>query len=154
MSHHLPLPLLLLLLALVACGAAADAGPQPPDIAYGQDVCDACGMVIDQPKFAAATVLTNTESHKFGDIGDMLVYHMDHPDQTVVAWFVHDYHSEEWIDAQTAFYVMSPQLITPMGFGVAAFADQAQAAQLAQELGANVMTFDEVELAIHLKVHG
>lgn len=148
------LSLLIFLLALVACGSAADAGPQPPDIAYGQDVCATCGMVIDQPKFAAATVLTSSESHKFGDIGDMLVYHMDHPDQTVAAWFVHDYHSEEWIDAQTAHYVISAELITPMSYGVAAFSQQSDAAQLAQELGVSVLSFDEAELAIHLKVHG
>ncbi len=153
MRYWISLLVVSLVVLLAAC-RQADTGPQPPDIAYGQDMCDECGMVIDQPKFAAATVLTTGESHKFDDIGEMVAYHMEHPDQTVEAWFVHDYYSEEWIRAETAYYIVSSELMTPMSFGVAALANAAEAAKLGQELGANVLTFDEMRLAVHIKAHG
>ena len=48
-------------LVLSACSPKS-AEPQPPEIAYGQDTCDACGMIISDAKFAAATLLTSGEA--------------------------------------------------------------------------------------------
>lgn len=142
-------------LLLVTCSPATDNGePQPPEIAYGQDMCDACGMIIDAPKFAAATVLKNGEARKFDDIGDMLAFHMDHPDQQVQARFVHDYNTGKWIRAEKAFYVVSPSIASPMGHGFAAFGDKAAAAEFARRLGVDVLDFDQARLAAHVEVHG
>lgn len=140
-------------LLLTAC-APASSEPTPPEIAYGQDVCDACGMIIGDARYAAATLLEDGQTHKFDDIGDMVVYHMDRPDQQVAAWFVHDYESEAWIRGEAAFYVMSSEVDTPMGHGVAAFEAEADAAEMAQRLGVEALTFEELRLAIHLAVHG
>ncbi len=152
----------LLALALLICGSllatcspsAGSDEPQPPEIAYGQDVCDACGMILDEPKFAAATLLADGETRKFDDIGDMFVYHMDHPDQQVQAWFVHDHGGEKWLRAEKAFFVMSDSIATPMGHGLAAFADQAAAEAFAAQLGGQALNFDEARAQIHVKVHG
>ena len=48
---------------------------QPPEIHYGEDVCDACGMLISEAKFAAASVDQDGTAHKFDDIGDLLDYY-------------------------------------------------------------------------------
>jgi copper chaperone NosL len=140
-------------LLLTACSPKIT-GPQPPDIAYGQDVCDACGMIVSDAKFAAATLLTNDEYRKFDDIGEMVTYHMDHPEQQVKAWFVHDHTSEAWIRGETAFFVLSEQLQTPMGSGVAAFEKKDDAEAFAAETSGKVLTLDELRVEIHLKVHG
>ena len=140
---------------LATCSPPANPDePQPPEIAYGQDVCDACGMILDEPKFAAATLLTSGETRKFDDIGDMFVYHMDHPDQQVQVWFVHDYSTEKWARAEKAFFVMSDSIATPMGHGLAAFADPVEAEAFAAQVGGRALDFDEARAEIHMKVHG
>ena len=43
----------MLFLTLAACGGGTDT-TQPPEILYGQDVCDECDMIISEEKYAAA----------------------------------------------------------------------------------------------------
>ena len=137
---------------LSACGSPSSE-PQPPEIIYGQDVCDGCGMIISEAKFAAATILTNGETRKFDDMGDMLVYHMDHPEAQVKVWFVHNYKSEAWIRGETAYYVKG-DIKTPMGGAIAAFEDKATAEAFAAEVNGKVYTLDEIRVEVHIAVHG
>lgn len=148
------LALSVLLVTLAGCGAEGDGGPQPPEMAYDFDTCSACGMLISEARFAAATVLANGEARKFDDIGEMMVYHMDHPNEVVEAWFVHDYGTEEWVRGETAFFVMASGIDSPMGSGVAAFADEGEAEALAQEYGVAVMDMEDLRAAVHGTMHG
>lgn len=127
--------------------------PQPPEIRYGQEACSACGMVIDEPRFAAATLLVSGEYLKFDDAGEMLSYHMNHPEDQVAAWFVHDYPSEKWIRGEQAFFVKSQGLQTPMGSGIAAFADQSAAESFAAERNGEVFSLDKIRVQTHLAEH-
>ena len=140
-------------LGVAACGPAA-AEPQPPDIIYGQDVCEECGMLISEARYAAATLIENGEPRKFESIADMVTYHMDHPDQPVKAWFVHDYHTESWIRAETAFYVLSEAIRAPMPPGLAAFESRPAAETFASSAGGTVLSFDEMRTQVHIVVHG
>lgn len=138
---------------LVACAAPANTEPQPPEIVYGQDVCEHCGMLIDDAHFAAALVIIDGPPHKFDDIAEMVMFNMDHPDQQVRAWFVHDYNTEAWIRGETASYVMSTDLATPMGGGVAAFEKQADAEPFAKLHLTTVLNFDEMRAMVHMTLH-
>ncbi|HET7087376.1 MAG TPA: nitrous oxide reductase accessory protein NosL [Anaerolineae bacterium] len=84
---------------------------------------------------------------KFDDIGDMLAYHARHPELEVRARFVHDYNTEECILGETAFYVRSSQIVSPMGHGIAAFRDRSAAETFAGGIGASVLTFDALRAA-------
>lgn len=139
-------------LLLTACQAKNE-GAQPPEIRYGQDICDSCGMQIDEARFAAATLLNKGEYRRFDDIHEMIVYHMDHPEEQVQVWFVHDYKSEEWIDGQDATFVRSQAIMTPMGGGIVAFADQAEAEAFAAEMKGELFKLDPLRAQIHLEVH-
>ena len=110
------------LLALTAAACAVGGDPKPPDIAYGRDTCEMCGMIISEARFAAAVLLEDGRALKFDDTGEMFAYHHKHPDLKVRAWFVHDYRTEEWTRGEPAFYVISQDVRSPMGTGVAAFA--------------------------------
>lgn len=125
------------LLASAACRRSAEE-PAPPAIVYGEDVCDECGMILDQARYAAATLLPDGDGWRplrFDDIGDMLRYHRSHPEPAPAYWYVHDHASEAWLDGRTATYVRAPQLRTPMASGLAAFAtrEAAQAFAAGQE---------------------
>ncbi len=67
--------------------------------------------------------------------------------QPIVSYFVHDYTSLAWIDAQTASFVSSQTVLTPMGFGLSAFEDPAAAQAMAEVWGGQVLTFDDVQKA-------
>jgi len=152
MKPNLFFCLLAFCLTLAAC-AQQPAEPQPPEIIYGQDLCDNCGMIISEAKYAAATLLVEGGSHKFDDISDMVIYHLDHPNEVVKAWFVHDYNSEAWIRGETATYVRG-DINTPMGGGIVAFENKAEAESVAAEVNGKVMNFDEMRVEVHVVIHG
>jgi len=144
----------LLILLLVAACVPKSNEPQPPEIIIGQTLCDECGMIISEAKFAAATIMLNGETRKFDDIAEMIKYHMmDHPEAQVKVWFVHDYYSKEWIRGEQAFFVLSPKLKTPMGGGAAAFRDQTAARKFVSELEGKVYNFDELRIELHRTLH-
>lgn len=138
---------LLAALALGACGAVP-ASAKPPDIRYGQDVCDQCRMIISEENTAAAYWTSNGEARRFDDIGGMFLYQREH-DEAVAAYWVHDSISGDWLKAEAATFVLNAGLQTPMGFGLVAFADAAKADALAfGEEGARVLSFAELETGL------
>lgn len=138
----LMLTLLGLLLALGACRQSADTSA-PPDIRYGEDVCDRCQMIINEERYAAAYWTAGGQARRFDDIGGMLAYHQENGEEVASFW-VHDYASGEWIPAGESYLVFDPGLHSPMGFGVAACASEAQARSLAYgQAGAFVLPFDQ-----------
>lgn len=140
--------LLLALLLLAAC-AQGSAEAAPPEIRFGEDLCAHCNMIISDPRFAAGYARELSpgryESLAFDDIGDMLAMAAANPNHSVVAWYVHDYTSEEWIDATTATYVVSQEISTPMGFGIVAYAEADAATSMAAEVGGEVLTWQELQ---------
>jgi copper chaperone NosL len=146
------LGVMLLALFFSAC-AANSTEIAPPEIYYGQEVCEECGMIISEAKFAAATIDTRGGVHKFDDIGGMLTFHMDHPEVQVRAYFVHDYDTQVWLRAETAVFVESDSIHAPMGSGIAAFASREAAEQLAARSSTRVLTFDELRVRVHVTLH-
>lgn len=134
---------MMLLFTLTACGGQASAEPQPPTIHYGEDICEFCGMIISEERYAAGYISADGRQHIFDDIGDMVQYYLA-ADEDVTAFFVHDHGSQRWIRAETATYTLSTDLSTPMLSGVAAFPSQAEAASFAAELGGEILTFEEL----------
>ena len=72
---------------------------EPPEIIYGQDVCDECSMIINEERFAASYVTKSGEVRRFDDIGGMLLYDQKHQEDVHVYW-VHDLDTKEWINVQ------------------------------------------------------
>ena len=147
---------LLLSLVLVSivsgCGGPKVTPASRPEIRYGEDVCVQCGMIISDERYAAGVVVETAPSsyeHRiFDDIGGMFLFAAEQGDnQPIVSYFVHDYTSLAWIDAQTASFVSSQTVLTPMGFGLSAFEDPAAAQAMAEVWGGQVLTFDDVQKA-------
>ncbi len=137
---------------LAACGGGGN-GIQAPEIYYGQDICEECGMLISDANFAAATLDLKGNAHKFDDIGGMLIFHMDHPELQVRAYFVHDYHTGAWLRGEDAYYVRAALSDAPMGDGIVAFTDRATADTFAERTRGQVFKFDELRVNVHLTLH-
>lgn len=152
MRYYLLLLLLLSTLLLNACtrGVATAA---PPEIRYGEDTCTECNMIISDPRYAAGYAhelsAGRYESLAFDDIGDLLAHLEKYRERKVVAWYVHDYTTAEWLDATTAYYVLSDEIHSPMGHGIAAHATRDAAEVLAQRKSGLVL--DWQGLQAHVK---
>jgi copper chaperone NosL len=133
-----------LLLLLAACGGGADIANEPPGIIFGQDVCSECNMIINEANFASAYWTADGEARRFDDVGEMLKFMQEQPEDRASTW-VHDANTAEWLRAEEAWFVMNAGLATPMGTGVAAVANEEDARALAfDQPDALVMTFDEL----------
>lgn len=136
-------------LAAGACGlVACSRGPSdgPPTLHFGQDVCSACTMIVSEPRYAAAIVPDDGrgDALPFDDIGCLFAWEERHPDAPVRARWVHDHAGPDWIRAESAWYVRSPDLRTPMGSGVVAVAGETEARDLRTERGGEVASWEEL----------
>lgn len=110
-------------MSIVGCAKTEDVGP--PEIRLGQDTCQACGMIIEDERYAAAVVTRSgdvVEKRAFDDIGEMLEFKTP-SGATVVHRYVRDAGTKQWLDADKATFVKLRDLTTPMGSGIAAYAD-------------------------------
>lgn len=130
------------LMGLVGCGGEDTDGP--PEISYGRDVCDSCGMIISEPRFAAAYRTADGTARRFDDLGDMVATGLESGELEDGRAWVHDFGTEEWIEAPAAIYVLAVGFETPMSRGVVAFADQPAADAHATEVGGEVLSWDEL----------
>ncbi len=135
----------IVVISLLAAGCARS-GPStgPPEIAYGRDLCVECGMIISEPRFAAAYRLPDGTEAKFDDLGGLLIHGHETGELDEATVWVHDYDTEEWIEAEAAFYVVTGTGATPMGYGIFSFADRATAERFAAEADGAVMTWEEL----------
>lgn len=129
--------------AAAACGSA-EANAGPPDINYGRDICIECNMVISEARFAAAYRLDDGTEKVFDDIGGMVKHGRESGEVAgAVAW-VHDFTTEEWVEAVAAFYVPTRSIATPMAHGIVAFSDHARAMEFAAGVDGEVVEWETV----------
>jgi copper chaperone NosL len=122
------------------CGKGDDVGP--PDIHFGQDTCYACGMIIEDDRYAAAVVVVTgdgvVERQVFDDAGEMLESQPP-PGARDVRRYVRDAATRQWVDAARATFVRTRHLQTPMGSGIAAYADPAAARTALNAHGGDIL---------------
>lgn len=132
------------LAVLSACGGGAEIFDEPPEILYGQDVCSNCNMIISEENYASAYWTADGEARRFDDMGEMLEFIHSNPEEIASTW-VHDVNTAEWLRAEDAWIVMNAGLMTPMGTGIVAVANEEDARALAfDQEGAMVMTYVEL----------
>lgn len=131
-----------LLLVGAACGGAPEASG-PPELLYGVEECDRCRMILSEPRYAAAAQAPDGAELAFDDLG-CLVRSLD--PQAAEGWraWVHDHSTGEWLTAGEAVYVESPDLPTPMGYGLAAFARRSEAERFGREHQGALLSWQQV----------
>jgi copper chaperone NosL len=145
LKHALTLVVCLVLL-VSACGRADASGPIPqPKFVFGEDLCDECSMIISEQRFAGSIGLRERGRVKhllFDDIGEMFLYEV--PSHDEARYFVHDLGTSACIDAESAFFLRSEKLRTPMGTGVAAFATEAERDATLEQFPGDRVTLSEL----------
>ena len=116
-------PALALMLIVAGCSRPTALGP--PNIHYGSETCADCGMIIAEPHYAAALAWRtatddSVQTANFDDIGCLLNWRRHHANAQIVAAWVKDVRTANWVEAPSACYVRNEHLTTPMGSGVVA----------------------------------
>lgn len=99
--------------------------PAPEPVPVNQVNCARCGMLISSDLQSAEWVVPAQETRFYDDIGCLATDVRPRAEQG--ARFVH-VEGARWARAEVAFYARPPDESTPMGYGVVAFTDRAEAA--------------------------
>lgn len=129
---------------IATCAGCGKVAIVPVAIA-AEDMCDYCRMAISEKQYAAEVIDREANARKFDDIGCMLEYLNEQRDkQNIAAYFVVDFSSREWLKAEDAVFVRSPELKTPMAGGIVAFKDASRAELAAGAYRGSVLRFREL----------
>ncbi|NPA34268.1 MAG: hypothetical protein GXO48_04995 [Chlorobi bacterium] len=121
--------------------------PEFEDINYGTDQCDYCKMTIVDNKFSAQLVTKKGRNYKFDAIECMIWFLNDEyvNREDVYAMRVADYTNPgNMLDAEKAYYLISPQIRSPMGANLAAFPSMDVAQDYQNKLDGEIYTLDEL----------
>lgn len=97
---------------------------EPEPLRYGKDACYVCKMTLIDKKFGAEVVTEKGKVYKFDDANCLVSFiNSDYlADETIEHKLIIDYSQpEKLISAETAFYLKSEEIRSPMASQVAAF---------------------------------
>jgi copper chaperone NosL len=129
-----------LILLTISCKSADTPVPINSEV----DMCEYCRMTIDDFHYAAE-ILEKRKVHKFDDIGCMMAYAQSkNLVRGKVYFWVTDFDSTSWIKGEEAHFVISPEIHTPMGYGIVAFKDFYKAKEISDKNRGQVIKFDSL----------
>ncbi len=102
-------------LSLMAACESADA---PRDPAWGKQACDACSMLVSEPRFAAQLVTTGDDRLYFDDAGCLAAWVNEHPGKAKHQWVRSS--EGQWLEAPNARFSAGARTPMDYGFAVAA----------------------------------
>ncbi len=134
----------LVILALLFAGCGAH---KPRPLQLGQEQCAYCSMVVSDPKFGAELITTKGKIYPFDAIECLaaFVYTNKIPkDQIQSMWVVDFEELDKFVPAESAFYLHSPQIRSPMGMSLLAVSTEAQALRLQKQYDGEILQWPQV----------
>lgn len=114
---------------------------EPSPFVLGKDICDDCKMTIVDPKFGAQVITKKGRTYKFDDahcLANFLKNSVVKTADIAQTVFINYENSQNFLDVNSSFFVVSPQLKSPMNSNAAAFPDQAKANRIATATGGKI----------------
>jgi len=128
-----------LLLTLPGCTQPRPEGP--PEIRYGQAECAHCGMIVTDDRYASAIRATIENEHRDFFYDDLKCMYLNDRREKLPAEarrYVHDAETRAWLSIDQARFILDPEVQTPMGSGILAFATSSPRA-------AGGVTYDKID---------
>lgn len=141
-----------LLFGLVWFGMAtlAACGPRGPRaIVLGTESCAHCHMTIADPRFTAEAISKNGKTIVFDDVGCLAAWLGERTEPHASTWVTSFVDRETWISADSAVYLQSDSLRTPMSSGLIALRPGPEADSVRAALGGALLSWSEVLAAPH-----
>ena len=137
----LAVPVVICMMLLSSCSA------QPEPFKYGKDVCHTCKMGIVDPKSGSEIITSKGKVYKFDDVICMSRFlksgAVEEKDikQTVVINFEKQ---NDFLDINKSFFVVAPEVRSPMGSNAAAFINKEAAEKFNQNKTGLVFSWQEL----------
>ena len=133
--------ILFALLSILFIGCSIEAKP----INYGADACDFCKMTIVSQIHGAEIVTDKGKVYKFDAVECMIDFKNEMSKEQPQLFLTNHYHTpKELIAAESAIFLISPNLPSPMGEFITAFANKEAAEKTQQELDGEIYTWEEL----------
>jgi copper chaperone NosL len=133
----------------VAAALATACAPNGPRaIALNEEPCAHCHMTIADPRFGAEVVTHTGRVIPFDDVGCMAAWLAENPTPKGSAW-VMNFVDHSWMAADSASYLQTDSLRTPMASGIAALRPGAEADSVKVRLGGELVTWAVVQARPH-----
>ncbi|MCI0613818.1 nitrous oxide reductase accessory protein NosL, partial [bacterium] len=111
-----------------------------------EDMCSYCRMAISTKQFAAELITSDEKVFKFDDSGCMLNFiDTKNSGRKITVLYVADFKSHEWIPAESAHYVSTDKVPTPMNGGLLAFQNTKDASDAASKYEGQLLNFEELK---------
>ncbi len=122
-------------------------GPVP--IKLHKDACDFCKMTIADGRFAAELITDKGKVFKFDDLSCMIRFSKENKNQVYTQKYVNDYTKNNiLIDAESALFIYSPNVRSPMHGDVAAFVQQEDAGKYSKMWNAPILKWNRLNSVI------
>ncbi len=133
------------LMGLVALFLAVSCSPEAQPINYGSDQCDFCRMTIVDKAHAAEVVTKKGRAYKF-DSGECMIQFVQQNQSEAALMLITDFDQPgNLINASKAIFLISPNIPSPMGANLSAFASKEKATEIQQEKGGDLYNWQEVQ---------
>lgn len=132
---------------LIVCLFLFSCKPASREIVYGTDACQHCRMIISDQRYGTELVTAKGKIYTFDSIECLVRFMREHQTESSEAAFilVTDQSSpSKLVDAQSAFYLLSENLPSPMGEGLSAFESESVCDQRLHEYGGKKMLWSEL----------
>jgi copper chaperone NosL len=132
---------IVLLLAVVSCKV------EPKKINYGQDHCAFCDMTVVDKTHACEYVTKKGKSYPFDAIECMVQKIDQENNESKLAFIlVSDYQNPgNLIDANSATYLITKKIKSPMGANLSAFSSLEKAKKVQQEFGGTIYNWQQLK---------
>lgn len=134
-------------LAIVSLAFATSCSVQPQPIRYGKDACHHCKMTLMDNKFGAELVSTKGKVFIFDDVNCFVGFIKKGTlsKNEVAHYLVTDFASPgTLVNAQTATYVWSEEINTPMASNIVGFKDTRLREQYNAKWNGKIMSWEEL----------
>jgi copper chaperone NosL len=135
----------MLIILLSSCNA------QPSAFNIGKDNCDDCKMTIMDAKFGGEIITKKGRVYKFDDahcLANFIKSNNVKKEEIAGIAFMNYENPNTFLKAESAFFVVSPQLKSPMNSNAAAFANEQAAQKTAKEANGVVENWNKLSASL------
>ncbi len=119
---------------------------RPEAIDYGIDECAHCKMLISDKQFGAELITVKGRIYKFDSIECLAGYYRTavRPEDVRSLWTIDYAHPGEWVEAEQALFLHSPDLPSPMGLYLSGFGNVKDLETVKENRGGRILNWTEV----------
>ncbi len=117
----------------------------PRDLEYGEDECHYCSMKIVEKKFGAQIVTEKGKIQMYDSAECLIREALKHPEEKYSHLKVTNYLTDEWLDAEQAYFLVSESLPSPMGANLTSYKTKNEADDMQKEKQGEVFNWEQIK---------